>query len=111
MCSFGDFVKSLERRGHVDVVKWIGKCSLLLKRLENSWMDTLPISVLSEEHRTNQYLADVAQDNAERLTRSETALDPNAPATRKKVACCTSNHESLYSFSDNPDNIDVHCCK
>ena len=84
MCSFGDFVKSLERRGHVDVVKWIGKCSLLLKRLENSWMDTLPISVLSEEHRTNQYLADVAQDNAERLTRSETALDPNAPATRKR---------------------------
>ena len=85
MCSFGDFIESLERRGHVDVVKWwIGKCSLLLKRLENSWMDTLPISALSEEHRTNQYLADVAQENAERLTRSEKALDPNAPATRER---------------------------
>ena len=39
---------------------------------------------LSEELRQNQYLADVAQENAERQTRSETALDPNAPATRER---------------------------
>ena len=40
-------------------------------------MDTLPMSALSEEQRRSQYLAHVAQDNAERLTRGETALDPN----------------------------------
>ena len=65
-------------------------------------MDMLPMSALSEEQRQNQYLADAAQENAERLTRSETALDPNAPATREKWnAAQMSNHESLFSFIDN----------
>ena len=64
-------------------------------------MDMLPMSALSEEQRTNQYLADVAQENAERLTRSETAQDPNAPATRERWnAAQVRNHESLFSFSD-----------
>ena len=80
------------RRGNVEMVKWIGQISLLLKRLKDSWMDMLP--TLGEEQRQNQYLADVVQENAERQTRSETALDPNAPATREKVECC----ESLFSF-------------
>ena len=48
------------------MVKWIGTFSLLLKRLEDSWMDMLPMSALSEEQRQNQYLGDVAQENAER---------------------------------------------
>ena len=40
--------------------------------------------------------------NAERLTRSEAALDPNAPATRERWnPAQVSNHESLFSFSDN----------
>ena len=64
-------------------------------------MDMLPMSALSEEQRQNQYLAHVAQENAERQTRSETALDPNAPATREWNAAQVSNHESLLSFSDN----------
>ena len=81
------------RRGNIEMVKWIGKFSLLSKRLKDSWMDMLP---MSEEQRQNQYLADVAQENAERLTRSETALDPNAPATRERWnAAQVSNHESL----------------
>ena len=54
------------------------------------------------QQRTDQYLADVVQEKAERLTRSETALDPNAPATRERWnAAQLSNHESLFSFSDN----------
>ena len=61
------------------MVKWIGKCSLLLERLKDSWIDMLPMSALSEGQRTKQYLAGVAQENAERQTRSETDLDPNAP--------------------------------
>ena len=50
----------------------------------------LPMSALSEEQRFNQYLADVAQE------------DPSAPATRERWnAAQVSNHESLFSFSDN----------
>ena len=33
------------------MVKWIGKFSLLLKRLKDSWIDMLPMSTLSEEQR------------------------------------------------------------
>ena len=52
------------------------------------------MSALGEEQRTNQYL--------ERPTRSETTLDPNAPAARERWdAAHVSNHESLFSLSDN----------
>ena len=36
------------------------------------------------------YLADVAQENAEVLTRCETALGPNTPEKTRKVGHCTS---------------------
>ena len=86
------------RRGHVEMVKWIGKCPLLLKRLNDSWMDLLPMSALSEEQRTNQYLPDVAQENAERRTRSETALIRTHQKNREKVEYCTgeSPRKSLF---------------
>ena len=51
------------RRGNIELVKWIGKFSLHLKRLRDVWMDMLPLSALSEEQRTNQYVADVAQES------------------------------------------------
>ena len=59
-----------------------------------------------------QYLADVAQENAERLTRSETAFDPNTPENRER--CNTAqmnNHERLFAFSDNLITLmfDVAC--
>ena len=78
------------RRANVEMVKWIGKCSLLLKRLKDTWRDMLPMPSLSEEEpRLNQNLADVAQDNAERQARSVEFLDPNAPATRER---CNAGH-------------------
>ena len=84
------------------MVKWIGQFSLLLKRLQDSLMDNLPMSAVSEEQRTNQYLADVAQESAERLTRGETPLDPNTPENRERWNTAqVNNHESLLSFSDN----------
>ena len=43
--------------------------------------------------------ADVAQENAERLTRSETALDPNAPATPRKVECWTGEQPRKSLFT------------
>ena len=65
------------------MVKWVGKFSLLLKRLKDSWMDMLPMSTLSEEQIQNQYLADVAQENADTQKRSWELWDPNAQATQK----------------------------
>ena len=35
---------------------WIGKFSLLMRRLRDVCMDTLPLSTTSEERRQNQYL-------------------------------------------------------
>ena len=52
------------------MVKWIGKFSMVLKFVKDSWMDMLPMSTVSEEQRQNQYLAGVAQENADRQTRS-----------------------------------------
>ena len=84
------------------MVKWIGSFSLSLQRLRDSWMDNLPMSSMSEEQRQGQYLADVAQENAERLTRGETALDPNTPENRERWNTAqVKNHESFLPFSDN----------
>ena len=64
-------------------------------------MDVLPMSALSEEQRTNQYLADVAQENAERLTRGETALDPDTPENRERWNTAQVNkHVSLFPLGD-----------
>ena len=84
------------------MVKRSGKFSLLLKRFRDAWMDMLPMSTLSEEQRQNQYLADVAQENTDRQTRSAEVLDPNAPETQDKwYATQVRNHEKLFPFSDN----------
>ena len=66
------------------MVKWIGKFSLPLQHLRAAWMDNLPMSALSGEQRRIQYLADMAQENAEILTRGETVLDPNTPQNRER---------------------------
>ena len=84
------------------MVMWIGKFSLSWQRSRDAWMDNLPMSSMSEEQRQGQYLADVAQDNAERLIRGETALDPNTQENREKWNTAqVNNHESLFPFSDN----------
>ena len=60
------------------------------------------MSALSGEQRLNQFSANVAQESTVRQTRGETALDPNAHATRERWnAAQVSNHESLFSFCDN----------
>ena len=90
------------RRGSLEMVKWIGRFSLSLQRLKDAWMDNLPMSALSEEQRRNQYLADVAQENTERLTRGETVWDPNTRENQERWNTAQmDNHESLFPFSDN----------
>ena len=60
------------------------------------------MSALTEEQKQNQYLAVVAQENAEKLTRGETALDPNTPESRERWNTAqVNNHERLLPFSDN----------
>ena len=71
------------------------------------------MSSMSEEQRQGQYLADVAQENAERLTRGETALDPNTPEKNEKggILAQVNNHESLFPFSDNLITLMFFCRK
>ena len=66
---------------------------------------------MSEEQRQGQYLADVAEENAERLTRGATALDPNTPENRERwnTAQVNEQRQSL-SIQRQLDNIDV-CCR
>ena len=100
MCSsrvFYEFHRA--RRGNIEMVKWIGNFSLILKRLKDSWMDMLPMSTLSKEQRQNQYLADVAQVNADRQTRNVELLTPQATRDRWN-ATQVSNCERLLPFSD-----------
>ena len=46
---FSQFTRA--RRGNIEIVKWIGKFSLLLKRLRDVSVDMLPLSAMSEERR------------------------------------------------------------
>ena len=66
------------------MVWWIGRLSSLsLKRSRDAWMDKLPMSAQSEEQRRIQYLADVTEEHAEKLTRGETVFYPNTRRPRK----------------------------
>ena len=84
------------------MVKWIGKFSLLLKRVRHAWMDTLPLSAMSEDQRLNKCLADVNQENVDFQRRNADILDLGAPETRDRWnATQVSIHEQLFPFSDN----------
>ena len=48
---FWQFIQA--RRGDIEMVKWIGKFSLLLKRLRDNWINMLPMTATSEEVTTH----------------------------------------------------------
>ena len=84
------------------MVKWIGKLSLLLKRLKDAWMDMLPMSSMSETRRQSLYQADVERENGDRRIRNHELLDPEAPEAREGWnATQITAHEALFPFSDN----------
>ena len=86
------------RRGNIEMVKWIGKFSLLLPL----------VSSMREERREKQYLVDVTQLNEERQRRNATALDPNSQETRDHwYAIQVTNHERLFPFSVNMTTLMV----
>ena len=97
---FYQFIRA--RRGDIEMVKWIGKFSLLLKRRRDARMDMLPMSAMSEERRRNQYLTDVTQENEERERRNVDTLDPDAQETRDRWNVTqVTTHERSFPFSDN----------
>ena len=64
------------------------------------------MSALSEEQRRIQYLADVAQEDAEILTRCETVSDPNTRENRGRCNIAQmNNHEGLFPFSDDKEKL------
>ena len=85
----------------MEMVKWSGKCSLLLKRLTYSWMDVLPQNSMNETTRQNQYLADVTRQHDERRSRSQELLSPDLPVTREEWnAAQVAAHERHFPFTD-----------
>ena len=58
---FDQFIRT--KRENMEMVKWIGKFSLLLKRLRDARMHMLPMSAMSKTRKQNQYLADVPREN------------------------------------------------
>ena len=100
VCSFIDFIKSLEREE--DRSKWssgLEKFSLHLETLEG-FLDGHVADIHPERQskEQNQYLADVTQEKAERLTRGETALDQNTLETREKWTTAQVNNHTKVSF-------------
>ena len=90
------------RRGNTEMVDWIDKFDLLLKRVKDSWMYMLPVSSMTEQQRESQYQADIARLNGEWQGRNQAALDPNQQATRDNwYATHVATHGSLFPFSDN----------
>ena len=63
MSSSGDFIHFFEqgRKRNIEMVDWIGKFFLLLKRLKDSWMNLLPLSALTQQQRESQYQVDMTQ--------------------------------------------------
>ena len=72
------------------MVNWIGKFSLLFKRLKDSSMDMVPMSTLSEEQRQNQYLADVTQKNADRQNKKCRTFGSELTSDSRQMECYTS---------------------
>ena len=87
--------KRKRRDGQVDGQNFI------LKTLKDSWMDTLPMSALSEEQRQHQYVADVTLENVERQRRSAEVLEPTQETRDRCYVAQVSNHEKLFPFRDN----------
>ena len=90
------------RRGNTEMIDWIGKFSLLLKRVKDSWIDLFPLSAMTEQQRESKYQANMTRTNAERRGRSEAAVDSSQQATRDQWhGAQGTNHERPFPFSDN----------
>ena len=91
----------------MEMVNWIEKISLLLKRLKDSWMDMLPTTDryhlhTRETRRQNQFHADMARGSKEKRSRSQELLSPDLLETSEEWnATQVAADERLFPFSDN----------
>ena len=91
---FFQFTRAKE--GHVEQVDW--KMLIAFRTLQRFLDGHVADDSLTKEQRQNQYLADVAQENAERLARGETALDPNTPENRERWNTAQVNNHGTHKF-------------
>ena len=54
LCRFYQFIRA--RRKNIEMVKWIGKFSLLLERLRDAWMDMLLMTATKEQVTSHERL-------------------------------------------------------
>ena len=89
------------RRENIEMVKWIGKFSLLPKRLKDAWTDMLPMSHHERGLKTKP-VSSWCGENEDRRSRNQELLDPEAPEIREGWSVTQMvNHEALFPFSDN----------
>ena len=86
LCRFFIFFRA--RRENMEMVKWIEKCSFLLKLLKDSRMDMSTTNMYllqkSETRRQNQFHADMARGSEERRHKSQEPLSPDFPETNEE---------------------------
>ena len=77
VCLLGFYPFFRARRGDIEMVKWIGKFSLLLKRQRDAWMDMLPMTIVA---------SDLSEFHRERLTSSLSLKGMNVTANTVETA-------------------------
>ena len=83
------------------MVKCIGKLSLLLKCLKESWMDMPPVTYMMQDQRQALYRTDVTQENVIRATRQEATLDSDIQDTYNRwLRSQEQYHGSLFPVSE-----------
>ena len=60
-------------RGSQDLLRWIGRLSVVRKRLQDSWMDLLPIM----NQQNQEFIDDLAIVNNQRLAANQPIVDPD----------------------------------
>ena len=93
---FWDFISSFEKVEET-LRSWTRSA-----RVKDAWMDMLPLSVMSQGQRDNQYRADVARTSIAMRRRNDVGLDPHVQTTKDHWhATQVSINEKSCPFSDN----------
>ena len=86
-------------RAGQEMIKWIGRWTVAVKRLKDAWMDLFQ----EPEDRTDAvYLAAVGAENASRAAQQLPAVDPNDPAIfRAFIQMSKERHSRNFPMNDN----------
>ena len=86
-------------RGGQEMIKWIGRWTVAVKRLKDAWMDLFQ----EPEDRTDAaYLAAVAVENTSRAAQNLGPIDPNDPGIfRLFIQMSKERHSKNFPMNDN----------